>query len=151
MRELLKTCAQLERAVSDLYFTFRDIYSEDAALTSLWEKTAQEELNHEQQFLMAERLYAAQLTPDESVSLEMLQRLQQSVMALHRKVQETAPTALQALKMAVSLEEQLVEMHMKAVMRFNDQSVNKLFAAMMAADQDHVSSLSRYLAEHASP
>ncbi len=147
MKELLQACARIERAVSDLYFSFREIHHEsDPELAALWEKTAQEELNHEQQFLMAERLYAAQLDPNPSVTLESLQKVLQSIETVQQKARELRPNAQQALKMAVGLEEQLAETHMQAVMRFTDQSVTRLFAAMMAADQDHVASLRQRLA-----
>jgi len=147
VKELLQACARIERAVSNLYFSFRDIHHDsDPELAALWEKTAQEELNHEQQFLMAERLYAAQLNPDPGVTLELLQKVLQSVESVQQKAQAMRPNAQQALKMAVSLEEQLAETHMKTVMRFTDQSVTRLFAAMMAADQDHIASLRQRLA-----
>ena len=146
MKELLNTCAKIERAVSDLYFQFEQLYAEIPQLSELWQKTAREELNHEQQFLMASRLYSSQLTPDSSVSSDRLHKILDAVRRVHDKVLQTPPSPEQALKLSISLEEQLVETHLKAVLCFDDQSVNRLFKAMMAADHEHVAALQRFLA-----
>lgn len=146
MKELLNTCAKIERAVSDLYFQFGQLYAEAPQLSELWQKTAREELNHEQQFLMASRLYSSQLTPDSTVSIERLHKILDAVRGVHDKVLQAPPSPEQALKLSISLEEQLVETHLKAVLCFDDQSVNRLFKAMMAADHEHVAALQKYLA-----
>jgi len=144
MRELLNTCAKIERAVSDLYFLFEQTFSTTPQLALLWQKTAREELNHEQQFLLASRLYASQLTPDSSVSLERLLKILDAVHGVHNKAIQSPPSPKQALKLAISLEEQLVETHLKAVLCFDEQSVNRLFKAMMAADHEHVAALQKF-------
>lgn len=143
MQELLMLCARIERAVSDLYFLFQEIFADHPQSALLWQKTAQEELNHEQQFLMAARLYAGQLAPDASVDLERLQKVLQGVLTVIERSKTSRPSIEQALRLAINLEEQLVETHLKAVLRFNDESVNRLFKAMMAADQEHVEALKK--------
>lgn len=145
MKELLNTCAKIERAVSELYFEFEQIFIEISELSLLWQKTAREELNHEQQFLLAYRLYASQLSPDVSVSIERLHKILDAVHKVHDRVRQSPPTPEQALKLSINLEEQLVETHLKAVLVFDDQSVNRLFKAMMAADHEHVSALQKFL------
>lgn len=145
MKELLNTCAKIERAVSNLYFQFEQIYADTPQLSQLWQKTAHEELNHEQQFLMASRLYSKQLTPDSSVSVERLNKILDAIRGVHDKVIHLPPSPEQALKLSIDLEEKLVETHLKAVLCFDDQSVNSLFKAMMAADSEHVSALQNFL------
>ncbi len=146
MKELLNTCAKIERAVSDLYFQFEQLYAATPQLSTLWHKTALEELSHEQQFLLASRLYSSQLTPDGSISVERLNKILDAVRGVHDKILQAPPSPEQALKLAISLEEQLVETHLKAVLCFDDQSVNRLFQAMMAADHEHVAALQKFLA-----
>lgn len=145
MKQLLSTCAAIERAVGDIYFQFEQMYADIPQLSDLWQKTAREELNHEQQFLMASRLYSSQLKPDSSVSLERLVTILSAVRGVHDRVLQSPPSPERALKLAIDLEKQLVETHLKAVLCFDSQSVNGLFKAMMAADQEHVAALQKFL------
>ena len=145
MKELLNTCAKIERAVSDLYFQFEHLFIQMPHLAAIWQKTAREELNHEQQFLLAARLYSSQLTPDSTVTHERLNKILDAVRGVHDRVMQNPPSPEQALKLSINLEEQLVETHLKAVLCFDDESVNRLFTAMMSADHEHVSTLQNVL------
>lgn len=145
MQELLLLCAKIEKAISDLYFLFQDIFSSQSEeYGQLWKKTAQEELNHEQQFLMAARLYSKQLIPDDLVDREKLITILQSIQSLTERAKVTPPNMEQAVLLALNFEEQLVETHLDAVLQFDDDAVNRLFKAMKAADQEHVQALKSF-------
>lgn len=54
--DLLENCIQMERIVGQIYGIFMKQQSSCPEYACLWEKTAREEYNHEQQFILAKRM-----------------------------------------------------------------------------------------------
>jgi hypothetical protein len=109
-------------------------------LTGLWKKTANEEQNHAQQFEFAIRMQKEML---ESVVIDSwtAATVFNFVQTLLESCKKSPPSEADALQMGVMLEKRLASLHLDCIACFTDESIKKLFRAMMASDNLHMDSL----------
>jgi len=144
--DLLENCIQIERIVGQIYSIFMEQQSSFPEYASLWEKTAQEEHNHEQQFLLAKRL-ACSMGTETGNSPNPSDELVKRLVALKMRVAESPLSPGDSLRLAIDLEEKLAEFHMGQMQIFSDESANTLFRSMMNNDKDHLTALKKAFAE----
>jgi rubrerythrin len=140
--DLLENCIQIERTVGQIYGIFMSQQSSCPDYASLWEKTAQEENNHEQQFILAKRLACCMKT-DTADSAQPSIELVKKLVELKARVAEIPLSPSESLRLAINLEEKLAAFHMSQMHIFSDESTNKLFKSMMNNDNDHLESLKK--------
>jgi len=142
---IFEICAKIEAQTAELYHYYSELFHDDPDVARLWHKTALEEENHLRQFELAGRLYRKD---DFTVAadIERAQRICHKLGALVSHVRQHPPDLETALTRAIEMEELLADLHMESVVRFTDGSVQKVFRAMMAFDQEHVHSLKKLLA-----
>jgi hypothetical protein len=143
--DLLENCIQIERIIGQIYSIFMEQQSSFPEYARLWEKTAQEEHNHEQQFLLAKRL-ACSMKTDTGNSPDPSDELVKRLAALKVRVADTPLSPGDSLRLAIDLEERLTEFHMGQMKIFSDESVNTLFTSMMNSDKEHLNSLKKAFA-----
>jgi rubrerythrin len=140
----LDQCARLELKMADLYRYFEALFVDTPAFSLLWQKTANEEENHYQQFYLGVKLKGVGM---ENVNTDVAQAKAylQKVETYLEKVMVSRPTMEEALTLAIELEKRLVTLHMSSIVRFEDQGLKKMFKAMMESDEGHVTMLTDFL------
>ena len=143
---LLQTCAAIERECAGLYHWLSDLFKEDRKAALLWKKTALEEENHESQFHLAEKLAEGMMAVpllDVTQADTELERVRQ----LRQELKKNPPGLVRALELAIAIEEELADFHLDTVLLYGHEDHRKMFAAMMAHDREHASSLRGFLDE----
>lgn len=140
---VFELCADMERTLAALYRHLAKLHRDREDLRRLWTKTACEEDNHAQQFSLA-RSTAADVA-ELRVTADQAAGLLKGCQTVLAEVEREQPAPIEALERAVRLEHQLARFHMTGVAEFTQPNVRKLFAAMAAADREHIAALERQL------
>lgn len=139
-------CAQIENLVEQIYTIFMEQQASSPDFAKLWQKTANEEYNHEQQFLLAGRLNKfVDHQPDFSDT--KLEAIISSLIKLKAQIISVPMSQLDSLKLAINIEEKLLEFHLGCIPLFSDESLNKLFKSMMNYDNGHIDDLKKALTD----
>jgi rubrerythrin len=136
----LDNCAQIENLVGQIYYIFMEQQSSTPELAKLWEKTADEEQNHEQQFQMAKRLYKS-IASNPEISNKKLEAIINELVHLKERIVAKPLSPVESIRLAIDIEEKLAEYHLDNIPLFSDESLNSLFKSMMNNDQWHVENL----------
>ncbi|KAB0669652.1 hypothetical protein F6V30_12690 [Oryzomonas sagensis] len=147
---IFKICARIEAQTAELYHYYSELFRENRDAAQLWHKTALEEENHLRQFELADRLYR---NVDFVVAIdpERAERVCHKLGMLVSHVRQQPPDLETALSRAIEMEEALADLHMESVVRFADDSIQKIFRAMMRFDQEHVQLLKKFLTDVTKP
>jgi rubrerythrin len=140
--DLLENCIQIERTIGDIYCSFMKQQASCPEYACLWEKTAQEENNHEQQFILAKRL-ACSMKTDTAHAPVPSDELVKKLIGLKTSVARIPLSPSESLRLAIHLEEKLSAFHMSQMQIFSDESTNTLFRSMMKNDNDHIETLKK--------
>ncbi len=139
-RTILGACQMIENLCARLYSELARAHAADHEAHFVWNKTAEEELNHAQQIAMALRLTQGKgLDPNVD-----LRRAHATISMLRSSLNDARarpPSVVDALRMAVSLEEHLSRFHLEEATVIDDPAMKSLFRAMQAADRQHVETL----------
>lgn len=138
-------CAKIEGLCAELYHFYSDIHVENEEVSKLWKKTALEEENHQKQFELASRI-RDDVVFDLTADIEWTNRIHSKLSGLLQHVRKSPPDIETALSKAIEMEETLAELHLDSSVRFQDDSIRKLFQALHEFDQDHVKTLRHGLA-----
>lgn len=140
INDVIDKCAKIERLVADLYYIFMKQQADNADCSGLWRKTAQEEENHEQQFMLAKRISKSQEIKSK-VSIDVLDSIINALNTLINKVNSEPPSHKESFRLAIAVEEKLAEVHLNCSCVFTDESMNRLFKSMMMCDNGHLDKL----------
>lgn len=144
---ILRTCADIEKCRAAAYEYLADAYRYEPKISELFHKTANEERNHEYQFLMALRKFVASISAS-SVAVEKVEKYAEFASRSLDEIVRQLPSIEEALKMSILSETAFRQFHMDTAVLFEDPSLARLFAAMMAGDEEHLESLKRAHAEY---
>lgn len=137
---VIQACRSIELAMAGLYDTLAEIHHHDHSLARLWRKTAREEANHAAQFsLLLEAMPDAVLHT--TVDTPALDRLRQAIENTMEEYRLRAPSGRDALVAAIDFEEAMGLVHTDQALVFAERNSQRLFRAMMAADNGHISQL----------
>ncbi|OGR25093.1 MAG: hypothetical protein A2X83_09340 [Desulfuromonadales bacterium GWD2_54_10] len=139
-QKMLERCYQIELLCKELYEYFTELYADNEEAANLWRKTASEEQNHADQFVLALKLKKG-LACLVTVDLTRVERIISQLRTVIEKVKISPPSFEDALNSAIKLEKYLAEFHLGCVVVFEDESCKAMFNAMMASDQEHIASL----------
>ena len=139
-QRLLEKCREIELLCKDLYLHFSKLYADDAEAACLWQKTADEEQNHAEQFTLAIKLRSG-LSCQVTVDSNQVDSIISQMKAVIDKVRLNPPALQEALGHAIRLEKYLAEFHLGCVVTFRDKNCKNMFNAMMASDNEHIESL----------
>jgi hypothetical protein len=138
-------CAKIEGLCAELYHFYSDLFQENADISNLWKKTALEEENHQKQFELAFKLRDA-IDLELNADLGRTSRIHDRLGVLLQHVHQSPPDIVTALNKAIEMEEALADLHLDSSVRFQDESIRKMFQALREYDQDHVKALRHGLA-----
>jgi rubrerythrin len=143
---ILHKCAEIEEILGKVYDIFADAYRENPRISRLFEKTAGEERNHEYQIRLAIKSLTCVIKSMVLTSAEVDKHLTIARKTLD-ELSNSFPGIEEALNLSIRLEATFSQFHMDTAARFTDQEYAKLFKAMMAADEAHVSAMEHALKE----
>lgn len=141
---VLHMCAEIESTLAQVYEFFTIAYPNNQEIARLFAKTAAEERNHEYQFKLAMKSLAP-LISDLNLSRQEAERHLVYTRNILLQVQERTPPVEEALRISINCETIFSRFHMDTAVRFSDTAGASLFKAMMAADDEHASSLKKAL------
>lgn len=141
----LDVCAQIEGLCAELYHFYSRVYTDNPDVVRLWKKTAMEEENHRNQINLAMRMRdeIESLLPN---GLDVAYQIHHKLKHLVVGVKNNPPVLVTALKKSIEMEERLAFLHVESAVRFKDESIQKMFNALRAADREHITALRRQLA-----
>ncbi len=145
-KDILTTCAEVEQTVATLYRSFAKIYAENQMAVKLFQKTANEEDDHANQFMLACRMQGAGMKCVK-VDAKQINDVHEKLRRTIDSIQANPPELKKALEFSANLEVTLGEYHMNAIVEFEDESLRRLFTNMRNNDRDHAQALRTALAE----
>ena len=116
-KDILTTCAEVEQAVATLYRCFAKLYAENPAAVALFHKTANEEDDHANQFMMACRMQGVGMKCVK-VDAEQINTILEKLKRTIESIQTNPPDLKKALEFSVNLEVALGQYHMNAIVEF---------------------------------
>lgn len=137
---ILEVCCKIEETCSSLYQYFSKLYADDPEASALWEKTSKEEDNHAEQFRLAHRLQGIGIQTLKT-EMEKATTILNKIQAVYEAAQTSPPPLMDALRFAVKLEHSLADYHMNTIAVYEDESMARLFEAMMKNDREHIKRL----------
>jgi len=142
----LHKCAEIEEILGKMYDIFAIAFWETPRISHVFEKTAGEERNHEYQIRLAIRSFASAIGSMVLTSEETDKHLSMA-RETFEELRNSFPSIEEALELSIRLEATFSQFHMDTAARFTEQECVKLFKAMMAADESHVSAMEQALKE----
>lgn len=139
-QKILEKCREIELLCRDIYTCFAEIFADDPEAVTLWRKTAVEEQNHADQITLALKLRKG-LSCHVEIDCSQIDFRITQMQGYLETVKISPPTLKEALALAIKLERKISSFHLDEMMVFEDESIKKLFRAMMASDRNHVESL----------
>jgi rubrerythrin len=140
--DLLENCIQIERTIGQIYGIFKEQQAGCPEYADLWEKTAREEHNHEQQFILAQRL-ACSLRTIHISQPHPSRDFVKTLSDLKVRVAETSLSPSESIRLALGIEERLAAFHLDQMRVFSEEPLNQLFRSMMDNDKGHIEDLKR--------
>lgn len=144
--ELLELCANIEMKCAEFYRFLSVQHASFPELSGLWSKTADEELNHAEQFKLAIRIRGANMRAVKA-DVAKIHNILEQLDSFLSDYKESKPTPVQGLVFAIKLEENLAEYHMDTLVDFTDIYMKNLFSAMAKNDRGHIDMLHMALKE----
>jgi rubrerythrin len=134
---ILDICCKIEEVCAEVYRYFSQLYADNTQAAALWDKTAKEEDNHAEQFRLACHLLG---TGIQSLKTDMdkVSNLLAKIQSIYEVIQTSPPTLDEAFRFAIKMEHALAKYHMNAIATFDDESLSRLFSAMMECDKYHL-------------
>jgi rubrerythrin len=139
--QMLERCREIELQCSELYQCLAESFHDDAAVSSLFLKTAREEDNHANQFVLAVKMSRLGAIDTVAIDPERATEILKKIGSFLLSVRERKPPLADALRSVITLEEKMEIYHLDAVATFTNVSHRQLFEACMKADQEHVEAL----------
>jgi rubrerythrin len=141
-RLALSICKDIETTCANIYFYYAEAFADQPEARNLWEKTAFEEKNHANLLKMALQWKDLELT-DALYDLPKFRNFMHIVQSTNSIVRKSKPQLLEALRVALQLEKQLQDFHLECVVVFKNKAEEKMFAALISGDKDHIAALER--------
>jgi hypothetical protein len=146
---LIDESIRLELNVSDLYFLFHKLFSEDAAF---WWRLVQEEKNHaallrsgKEYFEPLDRFPVNLL----HTNIGDLKNANQGIRAAIDRFGTAFPSRAEALAFALSIENNAGEIHFQHFMEgTSDSPVDRIFRQLNHDDQQHAARIAAYMKQH---
>ena len=148
MHQFFKICISIEKTIGTIYRQLSETVPCDRELQSIWLKMADEEDQH-----ALDLSFAARLTADDGFLpkphiMTKVERMHQFVNQALVKAKAGEFTAKTAVDLSLKLENEFLAIHIYAAVDFKDESMRRMFAAMVRGDEEHCQAIRNYHANH---
>ena len=133
---LFNICKEIELKCAELYFYLAEGFRDDPQLSSLLEKTGNEELSHAKQFDLALSFDVSSFS-GAVIDPWMANNSLKIITSVLEGAKRHRPAKLDALRSLIKLEKQFSAFHVDCMAIFNDEKIKNTFERMMAADKGH--------------
>ncbi len=144
MQRVLRVCEEIEQVVAQIYRYWQEVFVNDAPLSALWAKMADDELDHVRQIQLAKRVANENVFEGCNVSVESLEKALAKARQILRDVKEKDISSEKALRAAIRIEEEFSKAHLLNATRVTDESMKTMFRSLARADEKHVKTLKDY-------
>ena len=144
IQRFLRVCEDIEQVVSQIYRYWQQVFVNDASLSALWAKLADDELDHVRQVQLAQRVANDQVIDGGNISLESLEKALDRARQLLKDVKERDISSVTALRAAIKIEEEFSKAHLLNAANVTDESMAKMFKSLARADELHIKTLTDY-------
>lgn len=142
-KDVLEVCESVELACAKLYHYFADLFKHDREYLLLWLKTAMEEENHARLFALVRKLRHNEIIESIEIDVVQAKAMLAFVRSLVKKAKKNPPSMEQALLSAIDLETRVDQFIEGNLIKFSDESFEKLFHEIIATDSNHLEELQK--------
>jgi rubrerythrin len=136
--KILEICRDIEAYCAEIYNYYADLFANDEEVLGLWSTLNVEEENHARQFVMAIKMGLEQVIIAADLDRAKATQSLHKIKTIYDKIRAVPPSLADALLSAIALERGLSGFHLNALAAFQDESMQRLFDAMMLADGQHL-------------
>lgn len=147
MKRFLRLCAEVESTVEKAYQALAK-KTEEPELKAMWLQLANDEADHANQLLLAERLAAGDSFPGQNMATEKVRLLLKEAQDFLTAAQGDPMAPFEALKTSILLEKKFMDVHVNNAIVFSSDSLRKTFDALGRSDEAHFETLKAYLRRH---
>ena len=147
MRKFLKTCAEIEKTIAEIYRCFAEKVFCDEELKEIWRTMAQEEDQHALEIGFASRLPQEgmfKLQKDQATVDQLLDTARQILW----KAKSTDLSRDAAVNYTLQLEQKFLEVHIASAVEFEQESMRKMFQSIVQSEEVHCQAIKDYRARH---
>jgi len=137
---VLRFCQEIETTCASIYSHYAYIFAADPALRKLWNKIADEELNHAQIIAMAMRCKGL-ILKEKQYDMTKFRNSAKTIREILDNLKNLTPSAEEALRAAINLEKRLAEFHLDHVLNFTSLAEENFFGQLMEGDKQHIRQL----------
>ena len=148
MRQFFNTCITIEKMIGAIYRQFSASVPCDAELKAIWLQMAQEEDQHALDLGFAARLSSHDGFLPKPHVMTKVERMHQFVTQSLAKAKAGQFTAQKAVELSLKLENEFLAIHINAAVDFEEDSMRRMFAAMVRGDEEHCEAIRHYHACH---
>jgi len=145
MQRFLNICEEIEQTVAKIYQHWQQVFIDNQALSALWGKMADDELDHVRQVQLAKRVANEGVLEQNNISLESLSKALARARQLYEDIQVREISSEMALRAAIRIEEEFSKAHLLNATNVADESLKTMFKSLARADEQHVATLRNYV------
>jgi len=144
VQRFLKVCEDIEQTVSKIYRHWQEVFVDTPALSAMWARMADDELDHVRQIQLAKRVAYENVFEGNNVSIDDLEKALAKARRLLVDVKEKEISAEKALLAAIKMEELFSQAHLMNATNVVDESMATMFKSLAREDEMHVATLRNY-------
>jgi len=141
MRQYLQTCAQIEKKAAEIYRLLSESAHYSLEVRQIFQSLANDEEDHAHQLDFALRFPTGTATAKKDLWLGQATVLLHRVEELQHQVDTAALPLAQAAELAAELEGEFCRIHLENSVRFQDERMRAMFAAMARSEESHLRKL----------
>ncbi len=144
MRQFFNTCIAIEKTIGTIYRHLAESVSCDSELRSIWQKMAKEEDQHALDLGFAARLPGdGNFQPKADIMAKLVRMHDFAKQALER-AQSGLLSPRSAVELSLQLENEFLAIHIASAVEFKNESIGRMFAAIVRGDEEHCRAIRDY-------
>ncbi len=144
MRQFFNTCINIEKTIGAIYRHFAEALDCDSSLQEIWLKMAKDEDQHALDLGFAARLAKNDGFLPKPHIMTKVERMNQYVTESLNRAKEGYFTQESAVELSLKLENEYLAIHITAAVDFENDSMRRMFAAMVRGDEEHCRAIREY-------
>jgi len=148
VRQFFNTCIAIEKTIGNIYRQLAESVSCDPELKDIWLKMAKEEDQHALDIGFAARLPGDGNFQPKAHLMAKIVRMHDFAKQALAKAQSGRLPAQSAVELSLRLEDEFLAIHIASAVEFENESIGRMFAAMVRGDEEHCRGIRDYHARN---